>query len=105
MGFDVDLGPLFQTPEEVAKQALENDVHLVGISTLAGGHKTLIPLLIKELKRLNRADILVIAGGVIPETDYNYLFENGVYQVFGPGTVVSDSAVKILSALIEREKS
>ena len=105
MGFDVDLGPLFQTPEEVAKQALENDVHLVGISTLAGGHKTLIPLLINELKRLNRADILVIAGGVIPETDYNYLFENGVYQVFGPGTVVSDSAVKILTALIEREKS
>lgn len=100
MGFDVDLGPLFQTPDEVAKQAIENDVHIIGISTLAGGHKTLIPELIQQLKRLNRSDIRVIAGGVIPEIDYNFLKNCGVLQIFGPGTVVSASAVEILNELL-----
>lgn len=100
MGFDVDLGPLFQTPREVAKQAIENDVHIIGISTLAGGHKTLIPELIQDLKALNRSDIKVVAGGVIPETDYAFLKQAGVLQIFGPGTVVSTSAVEILKDLI-----
>ena len=100
MGFDVDLGPLFQTPDEVAKQAIENDVHIIGISTLAGGHKTLIPELIQQLKRLNRSDIRVIAGGVIPEIDYDFLKNCGVLQIFGPGTVVSASAVEILNELL-----
>lgn len=101
MGFDVDIGPLFQTPQEVAKQAVENDVHILGISSLAGGHKTLIPLVIDELKKYNRSDILVIAGGVIPSSDYNFLFNKGVYQVFGPGTKIPEAACKILSFLID----
>ncbi|MCB0279988.1 MAG: methylmalonyl-CoA mutase [Calditrichaeota bacterium] len=100
LGFDVDIAPLFQTPEEVARQAIENDVHLVGVSSLAGGHKTLIPQLIDELKKLKRDDILVIAGGVIPEQDYQYLYDHGVAAVFGPGTVIAKAAQSILNILI-----
>jgi len=96
LGFDVDIGPLFQTPEEVARQAAENDVHFVGASSLAGGHKTLIPQLVAELKKLGRDDIMVIAGGVIPPQDYDFLFQTGVSGVFGPGTVISVAAQKIL---------
>jgi methylmalonyl-CoA mutase len=99
MGFDVDVGPLFQTPEEVAKQAVENDVHVVGASSLAAGHKTLIPQLIEELKRLGRDDIMVIAGGVIPPKDYEYLYERGVVAVFGPGTVLPKAAIEIIDKL------
>ena len=101
MGFDVDIGPLFQTPAEVARQAAENDVHLIGISSLAGGHKTLLPQLIEELKKIGRDDILIIAGGVIPEKDYQYLYDAGVSAVFGPGTVIPDAAKKILEKLME----
>ncbi|MGY6522371.1 MAG: methylmalonyl-CoA mutase [Mongoliitalea sp.] len=101
LGFDVDIGPLFQTPEEVAMQAAENDVHIVGASSLAAGHKTLVPALIQELKRLGREDIMVIAGGVIPPKDYDFLYEAGVAAVFGPGTVLSKAAIEILSKLIE----
>jgi len=99
IGFDVDIGPLFQTPSEVAKQAIENDVHVLGISSLAGGHKTLIPDVVEELKRLGRKDIIVVAGGVIPEQDYTYLFDRGVSFVFGPGTVLSIAALKIIQAI------
>ena len=99
IGFDVDIGPLFQTPAEVAKQAIENDVHIVGISTLAAGHKTLIPELINELKALGRPDILVIAGGVIPEKDYEFLYKHGVADIFGPGTIISDAAIRIIEKL------
>ncbi|GAA4315054.1 methylmalonyl-CoA mutase [Nibribacter koreensis] len=101
LGFDVDLGPLFQTPEEVALQAAENDVHVVGVSSLAAGHKTLIPSLIAELKKLGRADIMVIAGGVIPAQDYQFLFDAGVSGVFGPGTVISVAAQEILEKLLK----
>lgn len=100
MGFDVDIGPLFQTPEEVAQQAIENDVHIVGASSLAAGHKTLVPQLIEELKRLGRPDIMVVAGGVIPSKDYSFLKEAGVFAVFGPGTVLSEAATRILEKLI-----
>ena len=100
IGFDVDIGPLFQTPEEVAMQAVENDVHIVGASSLAAGHKTLIPALIAELKKLGREDILVVAGGVIPPKDYAFLFEAGVDAVFGPGTVLSKAAIEILGKLM-----
>jgi len=103
LGFDVDMGPLFQTPEEVAKQAIENDVHFVGASSLAAGHKTLIPQLIDELDRLGRPDILVFAGGVIPAQDYEYLFERKVAAVFGPGTVISESAITIMEKYLEQE--
>ena len=96
IGFDVDIGPLFQTPKEVAKQAVENDVHIVGISSLAGGHKTLVPAVIAELKSYGREDIMVVAGGVIPHQDYDFLFENGVAFVFGPGTVIATAAQEIL---------
>jgi len=96
LGFDVDMGSLFQTPEEVSKQAIENDVHFVGASSLAAGHKTLIPQLIEELARLGRPDIMVFAGGVIPAQDYDYLFERNVAAVFGPGTVISESAITIM---------
>jgi methylmalonyl-CoA mutase len=96
LGFDVDIGPLFQTPKETAMQAAENDVHFVGASSLAGGHHTLIPKLIKELARLNREDIGVIAGGVIPEQDHDFLFAKGVTAIFGPGTVISKAAIEIL---------
>lgn len=101
LGFDVDIGPLFQTPEEVAKQATENDVHIVGASSLAAGHKSLIPALIAELKRLGREDIMVIAGGVIPPNDYQFLFDAGVSGVFGPGTKISEAATDILNKLIQ----
>ena len=101
IGFDVDIGPLFQTPEEVAKQAIENDVHIVGISTLAGGHKTLVPKLIDELKNYGRDDILIILGGVIPKQDYNLLIKNGVAAIFGPGSKISDTAIEILNLLIK----
>lgn len=101
LGFDVDVGPLFQTPEEAAKQAIENDVHILGISSLAAGHKTLVPQTIKALKDLGREDIMVVVGGVIPRQDYDYLYESGVVGVFGPGTVIADAARHILSILIE----
>ena len=101
LGFDVDITPLFQTPEEVAKQAVENDVHVVGASSLAAGHKTLVPQLIEELKKQGREDIMVIAGGVIPAQDYQYLYDAGVSGVFGPGTVISIAAQKILRDLME----
>lgn len=101
LGFDVDIGPLFQTPEEVAMQAVENDVHIVGASSLAAGHKTLVPALISELKRLGRGDIMVIAGGVIPPNDYDFLQHAGVAAVFGPGTVLSKAAIEILKKLME----
>ncbi|TVP50640.1 MAG: methylmalonyl-CoA mutase [Mongoliibacter sp.] len=100
LGFDVDIGPLFQTPEEVAMQAVENDVHIVGASSLAAGHKTLVPALIQELKRLGREDIMVIAGGVIPPKDYGFLFDSGVAAVFGPGTILSKAAKEILEQLM-----
>jgi methylmalonyl-CoA mutase len=101
IGFDVDIGPLFQTPAEAAKQAVENDVHVVGVSSLAAGHKTLIPQLIDELRELGREDILVIAGGVIPPQDYHFLYERGVAAIFGPGTSVSKAAKQILQILLE----
>jgi methylmalonyl-CoA mutase len=103
LGFDVDMGPLFQTPEEVAKQAVENDVHFVGASSLAAGHKTLIPQLIGELTKLGRPDIMVFAGGVIPAQDYDYLFERKVAGVFGPGTVISESAITMMEKYLEQE--
>ncbi len=101
IGFDVDIGPLFQTPAEAAKQAVENDVHVLGVSSLAAGHKTLVPKVIEELSKLGRADILVIAGGVIPQQDYDYLYEAGVVGVFGPGTKIPKAASDILNILIE----
>ncbi len=104
IGFDVDIGPMFQTPAEAAKQAAENDVHILGISSLAAGHKTLVPETISELKKIGRDDILLIVGGVIPKKDYDFLFEAGVAGVFGPGTVIPDSAIQILKVLIEAYK-
>ncbi len=101
IGFDVDIGPLFQTPAEAAKQAVENDVHVLGVSSLAAGHKTLVPQVIEELKKLGREDIMVIAGGVIPHQDYQFLYDAGVVGIFGPGTSVSVAAQKILEILIE----
>jgi methylmalonyl-CoA mutase len=101
LGFDVDIGPLFQTPAEAAKQAVENDVHILGVSSLAAGHKTLVPQVINELKRLGREDILVIAGGVIPHQDYQFLYDSGVAAIFGPGTSVSKAAKQILEILLE----
>ncbi len=100
MGFDVDMGPLFQTPAEAAKQAVENDVHIFGASSLAAGHKTLLPQVIEELKKLGREDIMVVAGGVIPPQDYQFLFDAGVAAVFGPGTPVSTSAIKMMELLL-----
>ncbi len=102
LGFDVDIGPLFQTPEETARQAVENDVHVVGMSSLAAGHKTLLPQLVAELRRLGREDILVICGGVIPAQDYDFLLANGAAAVFGPGTVIPTAALKILDELARR---
>ena len=101
LGFDVDIGPLFQTPEETAKMAVENDVHVVGMSSLAAGHKTLLPALVEELKKLGREDIIVIVGGVIPAQDYDFLYEHGASAIFGPGTVVPDAAKKIMELLLE----
>jgi methylmalonyl-CoA mutase len=104
LGFDVDMGALFQTPAEAARQAVENDVHLVGISSLAGGHKTLVPAVIAELEKLGRADIMVVAGGVIPAQDYDFLYQAGVVGVFGPGTVIAKAAIQILELLIQLAK-
>ncbi|WP_055437492.1 methylmalonyl-CoA mutase [Lacinutrix algicola] len=101
IGFDVDIGPLFQTPHEAAKQAIENDVHILGISSLAAGHKTLVPQVIEELKKYGREDIMVIVGGVIPKQDYQYLFDAGAVAVFGPGTKISEAAITILEILID----
>lgn len=104
IGFDVDIGPLFQTPKEAAKQAVENDVHVLGVSSLAAGHKTLVPQVIAELEELGRGDIMVVAGGVIPQQDYEFLYEAGVFGVFGPGTKISKAAISILDLLIETAK-
>jgi methylmalonyl-CoA mutase len=101
VGFDVDIGPLFQTPKEAAKQAVENDVHILGVSSLAAGHKTLVPQVIEELKKYGREDIMVIVGGVIPAQDYQFLFDAGAVAVFGPGTKISDAAISILEVLLE----
>lgn len=101
VGFDVDIGPLFQTPQEAAKQAVENDVHILGVSSLAAGHKTLVPQVIAELKKYGREDIMVIVGGVIPAQDYQFLFDAGAVAVFGPGTKISDAAISILEVLLE----
>jgi methylmalonyl-CoA mutase len=101
LGFDVDLGPLFQTPQEVAEQAVENDVHLVGVSSLAAGHKTLIPELIRSLHSLGRPDIQVVAGGVIPTKDHEFLKKEGVVAIFGPGTILSEAACEILTTLLQ----
>jgi methylmalonyl-CoA mutase len=101
IGFDVDIGPLFQTPYEAAKQAVENDVHVLGVSSLAAGHKTLVPQVIEELKKMGRDDIMVIVGGVIPRQDYQFLYDAGVVGIFGPGTSVADAAIKILEILSE----
>ena len=101
VGFDVDIGPLFQTPAEAAKQAVENDVHILGVSSLAAGHKTLVPQVIEELKRYGREDIMVIVGGVIPAQDYQFLFDAGAVAVFGPGTKISEAAIQILEVLLE----
>lgn len=99
LGFDVDIGPLFQTPQETAKQAIENDVHVIGISSLAAGHKTLVPMLVQELKKLGREDIIVVIGGVIPTQDYDFLYKNGAAAIFGPGTVITDAAKVIIEKL------
>ncbi|HCQ11859.1 MAG TPA: methylmalonyl-CoA mutase [Flavobacterium sp.] len=101
VGFDVDIGPLFQTPQEAAKQAVENDVHILGVSSLAAGHKTLVPQVIAELKKYGREDIMVIVGGVIPAQDYQFLFDAGAVAVFGPGTKISEAAISILEVLLE----
>ncbi|AEH01730.1 methylmalonyl-CoA mutase [Lacinutrix sp. 5H-3-7-4] len=101
VGFDVDIGPLFQTPKEAAKQAVENDVHVLGVSSLAAGHKTLVPQVIEELKQYGREDIMVIVGGVIPKQDYQYLFDAGAVAVFGPGTKISEAAITLLEILID----
>ncbi|MCZ6684662.1 MAG: methylmalonyl-CoA mutase [Candidatus Dadabacteria bacterium] len=104
LGFDVDIGPLFQTPNEAAKQAIENDVHIIGISSLAASHKTLVPELLGEIKKLNREDIMVVAGGVIPKQDYDFLYDAGITAIFGPGTVISQAAEKLLKILIDNIK-
>ena len=101
VGFDVDIGPLFQTPQEAAKQAVENDVHILGVSSLAAGHKTLVPQVIEELKKYGRDDIMVVVGGVIPKQDYQFLFDAGAIAIFGPGTKISDAAIKILEILLD----
>jgi len=100
LGFDVDIGPLFQTPEEAAKQAVENDVHILGVSSLAAGHKSLVPSVMEELKKLGRDDIMVIVGGVIPNKDYQFLYDHGVAAVFGPGTVIPQAAARVLEILM-----
>lgn len=104
LGFDVDIGPLFQTPSEAVTQALENDVHILGISSLAAGHKTLVPEVIDLLRKHNREDILVVAGGVIPPQDYEFLYNCGVAAIFGPGTIIAEAASKILQLMIDREE-
>ena len=102
LGFDVDIGSLFQTPAEVAMQAAENDVHIIGASSLAAGHKTLVPQLIEELKNIGREDIMVVAGGVIPPVDYEFLRQKGVVSIFGPGTPIAASAAEILNGLLAK---
>jgi methylmalonyl-CoA mutase len=102
LGFDVDIGPLFQTPEETAMQAVENDVHVIGMSSLAAGHKTLLPQLIEELKKLGREDILVVVGGVIPAQDYQYLYDHGAAAIFGPGTVIPNAAQKVITSIYKQ---
>jgi len=104
IGFDVDIGPLFQTPAEAARQAVENDVHILGVSSLAAGHKTLVPQVIKELKKLGREDIMVIVGGVIPHQDYRFLYNAGVAAIFGPGTVISEAGIQMLELLLAARK-
>ncbi len=104
LGFDVDIGPLFQTPKEAAKQAVENDVHILGISSLAAGHKTLVPKTIKALEALGRGDIMVVVGGVVPQQDYDFLYDSGVVGVFGPGTIIAEAAQQILDLLIRKVK-
>ena len=101
IGFDVDIGPLFQTPEEAAKQAVENDVHILGISSLAAGHKSLVPAVIKALNDLGREDILVVVGGVIPKKDYDILFNDGVAAIFGPGTNISQAAQDVIKIMLK----
>jgi methylmalonyl-CoA mutase len=101
LGFDVDIGPLFQTPEEAARQAIENDVHVIGVSTLAAGHKTLVPQLIAALRAQGANDILVVVGGVVPAQDYEFLHAAGTTAVFGPGTVITDAARQIIAAVRE----
>jgi methylmalonyl-CoA mutase len=101
-GFDVDMGPLFQTPEEAARQAVENDVHVLGVSSLAAGHKTLIPAVIAELKKMGREDIVVTAGGVIPVNDYDFLYKAGVAAIFGPGTNIMRSVIEVMHILGEK---
>ena len=96
------MGPLFQTPAEAAREAVENDVHVVGVSSLAAGHKTLVPQLIEELKKLGREDIMVIAGGVIPAQDYDFLYQAGVAAIFGPGTSVAKAAVEMMKILLDK---
>jgi methylmalonyl-CoA mutase len=104
LGFDVDIGPLFQTPKEAVKQAIENDVHILGISSLAAGHKTLVPQVISELKKYEREDIMVIVGGVIPVQDYQFLFDCGAVGVFGPGTKIAQAAIDMVTILIDSVK-
>jgi methylmalonyl-CoA mutase len=104
IGFDVDIGPLFQTPEEAVQQAVENDVHVLGLSSLAGGHKSLVPRVMEALKEHGREDIMVITGGVIPHNDYDALYEMGVVGIFGPGTKITKAASEILQTLIESRK-
>jgi len=104
IGFDVDIGPLFQTPEEAVMQAIENDVHILGVSSLAAGHKTLIPQVIAELEKKGRNDIMVVAGGVIPAQDYDFLYDHGVMGIFGPGTKIATAAIDILSILLKYHK-
>ena len=104
MGFDVDIAPLFQTPAEVAKQAIENDVHILGVSSLAAGHKTLVPEVVKELKTLGREDVYIVVGGVIPRQDYDFLLANGAHSIFGPGTNLAESAIEVLENLIKEYK-
>lgn len=99
LGFDVDIGPLFQTPEETAKQAAENDVHVIGVSSLAAGHLTLVPALKAELAKLDRPDILIVVGGVIPPQDYPVLKEKGAAAIFGPGTVISEAALGVIDQI------
>jgi len=101
LGFDVDIGPLFQTPAEAARQAAENDVHILGISSLAAGHKTLVPQTLEALKAIGREDIMVVVGGVVPQQDYQFLYDAGVVGVFGPGTVIAVAAREILGVLME----
>ena len=103
MGFDVDVAPLFQTPEEVAKQAVENDIHVLGVSSLAAGHKTLVPQVVDALKELGADDIMIVVGGVIPQQDYDFLYENGADFIFGPGTNLAKAAVQILKQILNIE--